>query len=395
MLQNSNELRPTGGFTGSYIELEIANGQLTTFKIDDIYNPDGLLTETNPNQSLIQKADNHALPLRDANWYADIPASAAITIDKYKQATGRQVDGVVYLTLHAVKPILQQLGPIYLEEYQETVTAQNFDTLAQTHSNTNYISGSTNKKDFLGVLSQQVINQLNQPAKIPSLAQAISTGLQTKEIQLYSTNPDIQLLIAQYNWGGLTQQASTDYLRVVDANVIGNKSNHYIYRSTNYHVNVDRQGQLSAVTTINWDHTGQSATWPGGDYQNYLRVYAPLGATLTDSQGFADKVISYTESGKQVFAGLVSVPYNHQTQAVLRYNLPLHLSLANTDYAYQLAWQKQSGILSEPLNIQFNAPTFLQFQSASSGAINQPGRLSWSKAGDTDQHFSSSFSPVP
>lgn len=45
LLQNNNEIRPTGGFPGSYAALTIDKGKITDFKVDDVYNPDGLLTQ--------------------------------------------------------------------------------------------------------------------------------------------------------------------------------------------------------------------------------------------------------------------------------------------------------------------------------------------------------------
>ncbi len=394
LLQNSNELRPTGGFTGSYIDLQITNGQLTDFKIDDIYNPDGQLKEDKPKASLIDKELTDTLPLRDANWYPDLPTSAKLISQRYHQATGRSVDGLIFVTTQAVKPLLSGLGSVYMQQYDKKVTVQNFDTLAQTYSNVNYVAGSTNKRDFLGQLAQTIFNRLttDQAADWTTLSQAVITGLTTKEIQLYSPEPAVSLLINQHNWGGLTMNTTTDYLRVVDANVVGNKSNLYVSRSTKYDLNVDRQGGLSSVLTITWDHAGQSATWPGGDYVNYLRVYVPQGADLQSSKGFdTDQLRTYQEDGKQVFAGQVTLPYGKQSSVELRYALPDSLSLNNNRSLYQLSWQKQSGVVNEPLTVQFNTPTFLKNTNASAGAQLQGDTVKWPLTGTTDTSISATF----
>src|SRR3989344_5583158 len=47
LFQNSNELRATGGFIGSYAEVSFHSGRLEDLIIDDIYNSDGQLLEKN------------------------------------------------------------------------------------------------------------------------------------------------------------------------------------------------------------------------------------------------------------------------------------------------------------------------------------------------------------
>lgn len=388
LLQNSNEIRPTGGFTGSLVEIAMANGQLQYFKVDDIYNPDGQIIDKDSKLSIIAKEKTNTIPLRDANWYADVPTSAQKTIALYQQATGRQVDSVAYITLNAIRPLLVQAGSVYLPEFQQTVTADNFDQLAQAHSNAFYTSGVSDKKDFLAVLFTQLFSQLGQdhgPSWI-DLAKVVYQGLHNQEIQLYSRQPEVASLIGQHDWAGLTKQGSGDYLRVVDANIGANKSNYYIQRSTDYQVNVDRYGHLSGVATITWKHSGQSATWPGGDFANYLRLYVPQGAQLQSAQGVdPQEITSYTEANKQVFATSITIPYNQTTTLVLRYSLPQTLDLVSTNYTYQLDWQKQSGIQTELLTIRFNTPSYLKPLS---------GQTTWSRQATTDQTFEATFESI-
>jgi hypothetical protein len=45
LFSNSSELRPTGGFPGSYGLLTFENGRVKDFRADDIYNPDGQIQE--------------------------------------------------------------------------------------------------------------------------------------------------------------------------------------------------------------------------------------------------------------------------------------------------------------------------------------------------------------
>src|SRR5690606_35742985 len=134
-----------------------------------------------------------------------------------------------------------------------------------------------------------------------------------QEIQIYSKDPAVALLLDQQDWFGRVKAADGDFLYVVDANVGANKSNYYISRKTQYSINVDRNSQLNSVAKITWQHDGKSGTWPGGNYRNYVRLYTPLGCKLIGAKNFdSEELDVYVEGDKQVFGGFVTIPYNNQ-----------------------------------------------------------------------------------
>src|SRR5579859_7780532 len=79
LFQNSEELRATGGFMGSYALVELQNGRLTKLDIQDIYQPDGQFygfVEAPPGVK-DYLSSGKGLRLPDANWSPDFPTSAA------------------------------------------------------------------------------------------------------------------------------------------------------------------------------------------------------------------------------------------------------------------------------------------------------------------------------
>lgn len=391
VFQNSNELRPTGGFMGSYALIQVEQGRISTFKIDDMYNPDGQLhTDLPAPAPLQQELGVSQLFIRDANWSADVVTSGRQVADLYEAATKESIDGVLFITTKAIKPLLSSLGPLHLENFNETVTADNFAMLAQEHSNVGFVPGSTGKRDFLGVLAETLLARIEQGDSGDWLkaGQAITQGLHNREIQLYAEDPAVALLIDQQDWSGRTKVTDGDYLRVVDANVGANKSNYYVTRQTEYSVNVDRDSHLSGVAKISWQHTGTSGTWPGGNYRNYVRLYVPLGSTLIGASNFdVEQLDVYAEGDKQVFGGYVTVPYDSQKTVEVAYALPARLGLLENSGDYNLLWQKQSGTGTEDLMVAFNAPIFLDASQISSGGTNKDGQIVWHKDGSTDFAF--------
>src|SRR3989344_28805 len=92
LFQNPSELRPTGGFPGTYGVVTFKDGKLQDLKVDDVYNLDGQLQELIVPPIQLQ----HITPnwgMRDANWFIDFPTSARKITAFYKKESGYEVDG--------------------------------------------------------------------------------------------------------------------------------------------------------------------------------------------------------------------------------------------------------------------------------------------------------------
>ncbi len=78
LFQNPSEMRPAGGFLGSFGDLVINQANLKEIKVDDIYNADRQLNlKLIPPQELQGITKNWGA--RDANWFFDFPLSAEKT----------------------------------------------------------------------------------------------------------------------------------------------------------------------------------------------------------------------------------------------------------------------------------------------------------------------------
>ncbi len=404
LLQNSAELRASGGFIGSYATLVFDHGKLTQLKVDDIYNPDGLLQDKEVPPApypLSQSLQVDKLGLRDANWWPHFPTSAEKIIDLYQKATGEKVDNVIAFNLWTIQELLARLGPINLPEYQETIDASNLFARAEFHSEVGFKPGSEQKKRFLTLLVQELITRLlNAPQD--SLAAALSVfsqDLQQGQLFLYSRNEELQQLWQQLNGAGVWPRlaANEDFIAVIDSNVGGNKANFWIKRQTNYRLDIDRDGNLTGVLTIKWQHQGTSGTWPGGDYLNFLRVYLPLYATFKEAQGFNGEVERYVEFERKVFAGWVKVPVNSEKEITLTYQLPQEIGFgligSGEEEKYQNQYQlwviPQAGIKAEPFRLVVNLPAFLQAEKISQGEIDHNQNLVlWNTVLQGPRHWS-------
>ena len=94
LLQNNNELRPTGGFIGSFAFLTFDKGKFVDFEVQDVYWADGQLKgHVEPPSELKKYLGEANWYLRDSNWDPDFPTSAVKAQWFLEKETGRVVDG--------------------------------------------------------------------------------------------------------------------------------------------------------------------------------------------------------------------------------------------------------------------------------------------------------------
>lgn len=363
LLQNNNELRATGGFIGSYVAMNLSYGVITNFKVDDIYNPDGLLDPyEDPDLSpIIRKyLANEYMPIRDTNWWPEFDQSAAEFVDLYQMATGEVVHGVIGLNLEVVENILAVIGEVTVPQYGETITSENLADQAQVHAEIGFTPGSTQKADFLGALSQVMITELGQldAAQTQAVLVEVMREVLGKEITIYLSNPILQAIASSMQVTGELIVPEGDYIKVVDSNVGANKVNYWVTRQSNYMVDVDREGSLMGRLQLSWENQANSSTWPGGDYVNYLRVYVPAGVEKINVQPALEEALVIREENYTVISGVVRVPIQTTREIEVSYQLSPDINLIS-DREYQLVWEPQAGIEDESIKFTLNLPVFL------------------------------------
>jgi len=372
LFQNSTELRATGGFIGSFGILTINKGRLVDLAINDIYNPDGLIKTKLPAPAFLQQYLSVGnLGMRDANYSPDFETSAKRIAFLYKDATGEEVDGIIAINLSVMEDFLRAVGPLYLSDYKETITADNLFEKAQIQAEVDFKPGSTRKKDFLSSLAGRLfeIAKTKKDSNWNELIFSLAKRLEQKDIFFYFSDPLAQKALESLDWLGRMKETDGDYLWLIDSNVSANKANLWVKRSANYVLSVDRDGNLLANLTVSWNNQAISQTWPSGDYKNYFRVYVPFASEIIKTAGFASKIETGEEQGKTVFAGLVEVPISKVQEISISYKLPVSLSLLKKSN-YSLLIQKQSGVGNESFSFRIDLPVFLETTGKTSFNLN-------------------------
>lgn len=292
LFQNTEEIRATGGFMGSYAKIALEEGKITNLEIQDIYEPDGQFqgfVDAPPGAKEYLSGGN-GLRLPDSNWNPDFPSSAKTIATYFAFGHEKDVDLIVTLNVDLVERILKIVGEIYLPDYGLTASADNLTDLAHADRNS-FFAGSKQKINFLGSLFTNLkikITTLSQ-TQILSIAQTIQLALPRKELQFFAWDENLQNLFEKYKVSGsLSRPKDIDlFISQVESNVGINKANKKISRTTNIKTNY----QSSTISTMFHNDDSESKE----DYINYHRLYLDPATTIREIAYNGQSISSYHE----------------------------------------------------------------------------------------------------
>ncbi len=405
LFQNSAELRPTGGFIGSYGLLTFEKGKLLDLDVQDIYSADGQLQGyIKPPQPIEKFLGQNTWFFRDSNWDPDFVVSAARAEWFLSKTTNRRVDGVIAVNLPAVKFLLQATGPINLPDFSEEITSDNLFERAEYQSEINFFPGSTQKKDFIGALSREIFNRAknSSAADMLKFAQAFEAALAQKQLLVYLHDQNSQRLLLEQNWAGNIYSPSlatldnrpitSDYAFLVEANLGINKANYFLKRDIKHQLTILKNKEVLVSTNISYQNQSPADTWPGGVYRSYLRDYLPLNSQLIgikvgDSKLNLKTLDQEVVADKLVIGFPLAVPVKNSLEVEITYRLPQPLELTNKQGRLAVVIPKQPGILSDNLEVILNYPTFLTVAAVNPQALISPQVVTFQSNLETDRVF--------
>ncbi len=425
LFQNNMELRPGGGFIGSYGLLHLHNGAIKDFVVHDVYDADGQLAgHVEPPFAIRRYIPLVHLYLRDSNFDPDFTKDGEIAAHMLSLETGERVDGVGSVDLTAMKGLLQAVGNVYVPSYNQSVTADNFFELTEQHAERNFFPGSTQKKDFLRAFATALLEKLQKQKTINTsiLLGQIMQMIDGKHILVSFSDLLTQQPFTLNNLSNSLQdqriKTSTsfnDFLGVVEANLGVNKVNAFISRRLSHSVVVEENGDVVEKAIITYQNTS-NASWPGGPYINYMRLLLPQGAlvnaisinnvdqhiipAITDPKIYEAKtfvapkgleVNHETEAGKEVYGFMTRIDPSSTLSVEVKYSIPHAFSLTNQKQTYSLVVWKQAGVDVIPYDLQMDLPQQVEFLDGTIPLVSGSETLSYSLSVAKDTVITASF----
>lgn len=368
LLQNADELRPTGGFIGTVGTIKIDAAEVKETKFEDVYSVDGpvaALWKDAPPDPLKKQLGVNAWFLRDSNWSPDFPQTAQRVLDVYareKALAGISIgplSGVIALQPDFFRDLLRLTGPISVDG--KSFDADHFFDELQYDVEIGFLKEGIpvpQRKEIVAKIGDVLIKTLmSQPAsRWPALLDLATTSLSRKDILIYDRDPVFLALLDARNWSGRTRGTAHDYLWVVDANLAALKTDGVMEKTIRYSVDAtDAQGPVATVT-LSYKNANRIIDWRHTRYRDYVRVYVPEGSELISTSGamLADRnqtggrvvpgtVEVYKDLGKTVFAAFWSIEPGETRELRFTYRLPASVVANVSEGMYQLLVQKQPG----------------------------------------------------
>ncbi len=354
LFQNNMELRPGGGYIGSFGILKVKNGEVTKLETHDLSNFDGRIPDgIEPPYPIKETLRVSSWKMRDSNFSPDFLTNAKKAELFYKMGKGEEnFDGIISLNSNVLTSFLKVTGPVEVPGFEGSYDSENGVLALEYQVEKGYYHQDLEigeRKSVMGPLAREImkkISSLSLGGKV-RLAEVILQDLNSKDIQLYFKDPEMQKQATAANWAGLVDQEwENDYLMIVDANMGALKSDRVMQRAIDYTVDFSKSTP-EAVLKITYTHTAKEKDWMTKNYLTYLRAYVPEESWLTTSTN-TGKMVFANELGKKFFGSLVEVPLGQTKTVEMKYNVSGKINPDN----YQLKIQKQSGVREIPVTVK-------------------------------------------
>jgi hypothetical protein len=345
--QDTLELRPTGGFIGSFGVLQFAHGtaRLEDFRAsEDLPQPSPPLPGPEGLSGYLSRSWN----LGNANWWPDFPTSATAAADLFRRQGGGEVDGVLALTELATARLVGALGGLKLPSYTQPVVEDGFD-LRTVYEVEQKQPLDVPRKKFLIELSDVLFDRLfSLPAeKLPAVTDAVRRSISAGDVQLWFKDARRQDALAGTAAAGALPRTDEDFLMLVDANLTGSKANLDTTKQVDYRVERRADGRLMGHLRVEVRNDGAPSDI-NPFYNGYLRVYAPAGSELLEPPSSPEIKRLAPDGGYEVFAQPAIVLPKESKVVTFDYLLPASVGDGGK---YRLTWVRQVGTGRDRLRV--------------------------------------------
>jgi hypothetical protein len=357
--QNSAELRPTGGFWGSFAVWDIDKNIFdSTLSFDtNPYKQDNKLLESSTvklPEPMHEQWSDRPQSFVNANWSASFPQSAQTLQWYFGQGWGeKEVSAVFAISSLTLIDLLNLTGEINLPD-KTAINSGNFTKVMSEKIDSEYWQTEENKivnepKTLIKELFPLIIKKTKALPKI-SLYGFFIKQIRQGRIIAYFNNSKLQEKSEELKIDGEFQPYKNDYLMINNANISGSKTSLNINQSIDYELTEDRQG-LSSLLKITRSHKD---LWPHHQNTNYTRVFVPIGSTLESvklgTEDITQNALIEQDQGRTVFGFWFNTKNGEQKTAEIKYRIPSKNSIRG----WELVYQKQPGTNSDWLNIKIH-----------------------------------------
>ena len=360
--QNPDEVRPTGGFIGTYGVLTAEAGHLTLERYRNITEWISRRDAAVPPELAGSPFRHHSPPLprtmANVNSIPDWPQAARLAAELWQKGGEEPVDGVVSFTPGFMARILSVVGPITLPAYNETVTAENLhDRLDyQTHQSTPL--AGVDPKDFVARVAELVMQKLlDAPAsQWEPLGQVMGQAFDSREALAWSKDPQVASTLAQRRWDGAFPAVKGDFFYNSEFAYVS-KNGRGIQRTYDHTVTLGADGNGRVTTTLTVTNTQPAGTLNTSTLA-YLTLYGPESGVFNSGASDGLSISEPALAGHPAVGWFrAAAPGGGQTTVKVTWDVSgLARKIGERAWEYSLLWRHLPDHKGDLVNLSIELP---------------------------------------
>lgn len=402
-IQNSVELRATGGYLGAFGILSSKSGKLTLERFDDNTELPEL---SGPAQASQEFSDNYDRFGSRQEWFnvnmtPDFPTAGELVANMWEKATSRRIDGVIALDAVGLNQLLKVVGPVEAPLVGQ-INSDNFLPLALNEAYIRFPE-KEDRSSFLLEVGREVWSRLlaGNFSNPGALLQPMGEMIGTKRLQMWSREEQERIIRLGVG-GALQPESGSDYLMVVGQNAAGNKIDFYARRRISYKVDLTDPQDVRGAVNVEIKN-GAPATGlpryvigpfapndPAGLNRTFTSIYlSPFTGILGSKvNGLAAGVESKTEKGLLAASQWLDVLSGDTGSLALE----TRSSLA-TPGVYRLIVQHQPNLYPDAMGLEVVLPDGAVINQISDGMEIDGNRVTWNGTLDSQKEFLVRYAP--
>jgi hypothetical protein len=350
LIQDSNELRSSGGFLTSLLTISFENSHLLNWQVYDVAELDQrIYGDRQANEELQSLLAADKLLLRDANWSVNFLDAGSEISWFIEQSINLKPDLIVSLNSKELHSLSTPLFPIRLADL-ELNQSNFFEMLLREES--------VNLSDYTREFFDQLLNATQD--ELLTVSQELTRALENRELFIYSASEELLAVIKNNLWSGELLETPcpnefsnnntcfTDGIFQLENNIGLNKVNRLITHKIDHSIGIS-ENFIRHKRIVRLENLSRQNFWPEGDYQTYLKFYLPSTAKLEkftiDERKIDRSAYRWFEDvNKQVLAYQFKVPVLSSRTLEVVYLIPHQLQ---PPFSYVFLDQKQAGIFDK------------------------------------------------
>jgi len=371
---NNTEIRPGGGFIGSYATVRVDKGHVEILAFDGTENLDaGTPKDWSPVPPSIITRELYVDKwyFRDSNWSPDFAVNAKQALLYYRAEGGtaaQEIDAIVGVTPTVLEELLRLTGPLTIQGMTftaDTVTKQLEDEVEFQYKQRGL--AVEERKQILQPFFRRLIDTLaiDAFAKPDVYLTLIKNMIAQRHIMGYAFDADLQKPMKELDLVQSVAMVDYDYLMWVDANLGALKTDAVIRRHVTYETR-DIEGAHYRVARMTYVHpTGFDKFTTR--YRTYARAFVPKdsilhSATIINPNGTRTPIpVGEVDQGvdldKQWFGAFTVIEPNTTESLEFVYQLSPAVRRQIDNGGYQLLVQKQPGTTRPELTLDLGFDT--------------------------------------